>query len=332
MTYLFLEGDKQMLELISLLLFLTLAIVFYVSSKFLIGKQGPISRLKRYIDIEEVKRERKKASTREYKAGLGIIARGIGNAKFLESYKRSTQLQLTRAHILLKAEEYITICIILFFVLSLLTFAVTTSSLCAVVVGTVGWFIPSIVVKSKIKRRIKYLNEQLSDAIVLISNSLKAGYSFFQATDILAREMTGPISEEFTSLQKEINLGVTTEKALENLVERVASDDLELVITAVLIERQVGGNLSEILDNISSTIRERVKIKGEVKTVTAQGRLSGWIISLLPPGLGVILYLMNPKQMSVLFTDPMGIAIVVFSVMMELIGIYIISKIVKVEV
>ena len=184
----------------------------------------------------------------------------------------------------------------------------------------------------KIKKRIKGLNEQLGDAIVMISNSLKTGYSFFQAIDMVAGEMTGPISEEFSILQKEINLGLSTDKALENLSARVSSDDLELVITAVLIQRQVGGNLAEVLDNISATIRDRVRIKGEIKTVTAQGRMSGWVISLLPAGLCLLIYVINPQYMAVLFTRPLGIMMLVISVFMELLGIFFISRIVKIEI
>jgi tight adherence protein B len=149
-----------------------------------------------------------------------------------------------------KHEEFITVCLILFFVMGLLFFVVTNSLLYSAAMAIVGWLAPTFFVRSRIKKRIKSLNEQLSDAIVLISNSLKAGYSFFQAVDIVSKEMSGPIAEEFSLLQKEVNLGLTTEKALENLVSRVKSDDLELVVIAVLIQRQVGGNLSEILDNI----------------------------------------------------------------------------------
>ncbi len=182
------------------------------------------------------------------------------------------------------------------------------------------------------KKRIKLLNNQLGDAIMLLSSSLKAGYSFFQAVDTVTKEMSGPISEEFVIMQKEVNLGVSTEKALENLVQRVGSDDLEMVITAVLIQRQVGGNLSEVLDNISTTIRDRIKIKGEVRTITAQGRVSGLVLSLLPIVLGVLVYMINPSHMQVLFTNPFGIILLVYSGIMELIGIFIIRKIVRVEV
>ncbi|MCX7923414.1 MAG: type II secretion system F family protein [Clostridia bacterium] len=327
-----------MLELTMILTFITVTLLLYPILKVLVGNQKSISRLRRYTNVEEIREEKRRAPQREYKAGLNLIAKTVGNARILDGYKKSIQQQLNRAHVLLKAEEYITICIILFIGFGLLVFSLSSSQPLAnclmytLGAAIIGWLIPAIILKTKIKKRIRYLNEQLGDAIILISNSLKAGYSFFQSVDIVVKEMTGPISEEFALLQKEVNLGVTTEKALENLVSRVSSDDLELVVTAVLIQRQVGGNLAEVLDNISSTIRERVRIKGEVKTVTAQGRMSGLIIALLPPILGLILFVINPEHIKLLITNPLGLLILIFSVLMELIGIYFISKIVKIEI
>lgn len=321
-----------MLQYIFIFSFITALLILYPILKYSISKHNSVLRIKKYIHTDLMRDEKKKASRREYKTGLNILARSVGSVKFLDGYKKAVQNKLTRAHILLRAEEFITICIILFIAVGLAASAVLRSLPFGFAVGIVGWIIPSLLVKVKIKRRIKNLNDQICDAIVLISNSLKAGYSFFQSVDIVSREMTGPIAEEFLLMQKEINLGLTTEKALENLVDRVSSDDLELIVTAVLIQRQVGGNLAEVLDNISSTIRERIKIKGEVKTVTAQGRMSGLIISLLPVVLGLILLLINPEHIYILFTEPLGIAILVFSVFMELIGLYFINKIVKIGI
>lgn len=326
-----------MMNFILISAFLSAFLFAYQILKFLIGKQTPITRLNRYAySIETGTGEKKRSKQKEFKSGLGFIARGVKDAKSLDGYKKKIQLELQRAHIMLKPEEYITVSIILFFVLGTFMFVLSSSSPFAVIIsiigGIAGWILPSVYIKIKIKKRLRVLNDQLNDAIVLISNSLKAGYSFFQAVDIVSNEMTGPMAEEFTQLQKEVNFGTTTEKALENLVSRVISDDLELVVTAVLIQRQVGGNLSEVLDNISTTIRERIRIKGEVKTVTAQGRMSGLIISLLPPALGVILFLINKSHIMVLFTDPIGLGILGFSIFMEIIGIYFISRVVSIEV
>lgn len=326
-----------MMNFILVSTFLSVLLFAYEILKFLIGKQTPIMRLARYTNsVGTGGEEKRRSKQKEFKSGLGFIARGVKDAKALNGYKKKIQLELQRAHILLKPEEYITVSIILFFVFGTFLFALASASSFAVIIaiigGIVGWILPSLYLKIKIKKRIKWLNDQLSDAIVLISNSLKAGYSFFQAVDIVSKEMTGPMAEEFTQLQKEVNFGTTTEKALENLVTRVTSDDLELVVTAVLIQRQVGGNLSEVLDNISTTIRERIKIKGEVKTVTAQGRMSGMIIAMLPPALALILFLINKSHVMVLFTDPIGLIILGFSIFLEFIGIYFISRIVNIEV
>ncbi|NJD01857.1 MAG: type II secretion system F family protein [Ruminiclostridium sp.] len=322
-----------MLELIMFLTFVTLLFITYHLTRFLLVKKNSILRLKSYINVEEMREEKKKSSKREIKSSLNFVSKGIGNVKFLDGYKKKIQVQLTRAHLLLKAEEYITLCLVLFIILFLLVIALKGPLHwpLAILTGIAGWIAPSFILKSKIKKRVKNLNDQLGDAILLISNSLKAGYSFFQAIDTVSKEMAGPISEEFILLQKEINFGLNTDKALENMTSRVMSDDLELVVTAVMIQRQVGGNLAEVLDNISSTIRDRVRVKSEIKTATAQGRMSGLIISLLPIVLGIVVYLINPKLMSLLFTHPLGILILVVSIVMESIGIFLIRKIVQIE-
>jgi len=193
------------------------------------------------------------------------------------------------------------------------------------------YYSPIIILKGKIRQRIKEISNQLGDTIILIANSLRAGYSFLQAIETVAEEMPDPIRKEFRILLKEMNLGISTEQALLNLVNRVPSRDLDLVVTAVLIQRQIGGNLSEILDNISTTIRQRVKLKGEIKTLTAQGRMSGWIIALLPVALGMILYAMNKEYIQLLFTNSLGQMMLLLAVVMELIGVIIIRGIVNIE-
>jgi len=171
----------------------------------------------------------------------------------------------------------------------------------------------------------------LGDALGLVANSLRTGYGFMQALDMVSREMPAPIAPEFGRVLKEMNLGLSTEDAMSNLTTRVNSDDLNLVITAVLIQRQVGGNLAEVLDNIANTIRERVKLKGEVQTLTAQGRISGMIIGGLPFALGVFIYVINPGYMQVLFTNPMGKIVLGVAFVSQVFGMLIIRKIVDIK-
>jgi tight adherence protein B len=321
-----------MLNIIMLMSFTSVFLISYQILKYRDAKKRPINRLEAYTPEVLSSVEKRRKSNRAYRSGIGLMAKGIKNLKFLDGYKKSLQLQLNKASILLKAEEYLTFVIIIVAGAGLITYILTASIFSAFLMSAAGLIIPRLIVKSRIKKRVKNLNEQLGDAITVISNSLKAGYSFFQSINIVVREMSGPISEEFSILEKEISLGLPVENALDNLVKRASSEDLELVVTAVLIQRQVGGNLAEVLDSISSTIRDRIKIKGEVKTITAQGRISGLIISLLPLILGILIYMINPEHMSILFKNKIGILIIVFSVVMQMTGIYFISRIVKIEV
>ena len=324
-----------MLGLLIFLCFISVLLLSYQLFKICFWKNDYVSRLSRYTNIEEAREEKKKSARKDNGGALrGTLSKNIGKVKFLEGYKKKVQIELTRAHLLLKAEEFITLSLILLFVFAAVVLLAEGAAMwpLALIAGIIGWYIPKYVVKSKIKKRVKLLNEQLGDAISMMSNSLKAGYSFFQAVDIVADEMTGPIAEEFEVLKKEVNLGLNTEKALENMVSRVTSEDLELLVTAVMIQRQVGGNLAEVLDNITSTIRDRVKIKGEIKTLTAQGRMSGYVISLLPVILSVLIYMINPQQMSLLFTRTLGQIMVGVALVMEFIGIMLIRKVIKIEI
>lgn len=322
-----------MIFAIVFLSFVSALLLVYPTARFVLVRKNSIARLGKYISVDESRDEKKKDARREHKNSLSFVARGIGSVKFLDGYKKKIQAQLSRAHLLLKAEEFMALSAILFVFAAIIVLLLKGPSywLLGLLAGIAAWFSPLLFLKRKARKRIKLLNDQLGDALGVISNSLKAGYSFFQSVDMVAKEMTGPIAEEFQILQKEINFGLTTEKALENMGSRVSSDDLELIVTAVLIQRQTGGNLAEVLDNISTTIRERVRIKGEIRTVTAQGRISGWVISLLPIVLGFVIYLINPQQMSLLFTRSLGILILAVSAMSEFIGIMFIRKIVKID-
>ena len=156
----------------------------------------------------------------------------------------------------------------------------------ALLVGAlIGFILPRFWLGRRKSGRLNAFNKQLPDTITLIANALRAGSSFLQAMELVVRESRPPISAEFGRVIREVNLGLPFEHALENMVRRVQSDDLELMATAISIQHQVGGNLAEILDSIAYTIRERIRIKGEIRTLTAQQRLSGYVVAVLPIGL-----------------------------------------------
>lgn len=171
--------------------------------------------------------------------------------------------------------------------------------------AVVGFFLPKFYLKLRQRRRLKQFNDQLGDAIQLMANGLRAGYSLLQAMDAVAHELPAPISTEFSRVVREIGLGVDYERAFNNLLRRVPSDDLDLMITAINVQAEVGGNLAEILEIIGFVIRERVRIKGEIRVLTAQAQISGYVISALPIILGFILYAMNPEYIGrMIFTCP----------------------------
>jgi tight adherence protein B len=149
---------------------------------------------------------------------------------------------------------------------------------------------------------------------------------------MVAKDMRPPMSLEFKKMIRQINLGMSVEEALRSLSERIESQDMDLVVTAILIQRQIGGNLAEILDKISDTINGRIKLKRDISTKTAQGRLSGLVLILFVPGLALMIYMMNPKFFNILVTNPIGWALIIITVLLQFIGIYSISKIIKIEV
>ena len=203
----------------------------------------------------------------------------------------------------------------------------------------IGFILPRLWLGRRTKGRLSAFNKQLPDTITLIANALRAGSSFLQAIELVVRESRPPISTEFGRVIREVNLGLPFEQALENMVRRVRSDDLELMATAISIQHQVGGNLAEILDSIAFTIRERVRIKGEINTLTAQQRLSGYVVGFLPIGLAGFLFIAAPNFMAPMFDPrasiiglPAGVIILMFGGVMMFIGFMLIRKIVDIEV
>ena len=188
-----------------------------------------------------------------------------------------------------------------------------------------------LLVSVRVYRRRNAFTEQLGDCLTTIANALRAGYSFPQAVDIVAREMEPPISDEFSQVSREVAMSVPMEAALESMSRRVGSGDLELVVTAVLIQREVGGNLAQILDSISDTIHERIRMKREVFALTAQGRLSALVLLVLPFVMALFLYIFSREQLILLVTDPVGRMALIGSFILEIIGYLVIQRIVHID-
>ncbi len=193
-------------------------------------------------------------------------------------------------------------------------------------------FLPRMIQVMARKRRIHRFGLQLMDALDNMSQALKVGFSLQQAVDLVAREMASPINQEFKIVRHEMNLGVPVDKALENLYRRMHSEDMLLVTAVVGVSKDVGGNLSEIFDNISMTIRGRVHIEEKIRSLTSQGKLQGLICASLPLALGYVLYLVNPGLMEPMVKTPIGWGLIALILVMETLGYIFVRKVVTIEV
>ncbi len=198
--------------------------------------------------------------------------------------------------------------------------------------GLVGFYFPRWYVRFRQRKRLTAFNNQLGDTIVLLSNSLRSGYSLLQSMETVSKELPAPMSIEFARVTREIGLGLTIQEALANLLRRIPSDDLDLMITAINVQHEVGGNLAEILDTIAHTIRERVRIVGEIRSITSQQRLSGTVLSVLPVLLGLVMYAINPGYISGLWASLCGWIMMIVGLILIVSGYFVIRKIASIEV
>lgn len=246
-------------------------------------------------------------------------------------WRSKAEAELSQVDLPLRPEEFVLLHMVLVFLAAFLAYCSGGGILLAGIVAVSAAIIPQLLLRSARRKKVVAFENQLVEGLAIMANSLRAGFSFLQAADTLSKEMPPPLSNEFERLLREMNLGVTTEEALDNLLTRVQSGDLDLVATAVKINRQVGGNLAEVLDKIGETINQRIKLQAELRTLTAQGRISGYIIGLLPVVIVAIVFTINPLYMMTLFSHPLGLVLVMWAVFSEMIGFFLIKKIVSVD-
>jgi tight adherence protein B len=254
--------------------------------------------------------------------------------RVLSSRPRTSKVadQLARADLKLRVSEYFLVVAGAMAAVFILVYTINQNFFVAIIFGGLAYFAPGFYVKYRQRRRSKALNGQLGDTILLLSNALKAGYSFAQSMATIARSAPAPMSDEFNRAVREMNLGITVDEALDHMNQRIQSEDFDLMVTAVQIHRVVGGNLAEILDTIAFTIRERIRIHGEIRTLTAQARASGYIITALPFVLVAILTVVSPTYILPLFREPLGWFFLTLSLVMMAVGYSVIRRIASIEV
>ncbi len=314
-------ADTAYIILISIL-FVTLAFMLTIAFAQSILKDRIMlqKRMEKFFSTDEGKKEyqpKAKKSRKEAKRKIKL------------SQTLATDLQT--AGILMRVEEFVTIWLVVSFVPSGIIALLSGSAPLAVIFAVIGIIIPPMYINKQKKKRVEAFESQLGDALVILCNCLRSGLTLGQAFDNISTEMSEPISKEFLRVCTEMKYGTSLEKALNSMVDRIGSYDLMMAVSAINIQRQVGGNLSEILQNISETIKSRIKLKGEIKVLTATGRASGFVIGFLPIGLGLIIFMLNPDYMISFIQNNVGRILLAVGAVMELIGFLMVKKIITIK-
>lgn len=254
--------------------------------------------------------------------------------KSLFQIKGSQQFhrELESSGIRMSVQEYLLIWISVMILPAALAYFITGRIVTVVPLLIICAFLPPMVVKMFRKKRMEKFSVQLGDALMTVSNCLRSGFSFRQAIERVSTDMPDPIAEEFKLALMEMNYGAPLEAALGGIAERMENRDMEMINSAIMVQQQVGGNLAEVIDNVSNTIKDRIRIRQSLKTLTAQGRISGMILGLLPVFTLILLTILNPDYMSTFYSTDFGKMLMIIATLMECSGYLLIRKIVNIRV
>ena len=311
-------------------LFIVLLVIFILRSR--VRNQQALSRRMRYYAGDMVGEQEKPKESKPLKERLMALLRSSG--KLLSNIRNANGLsiKMQQAGLPIAGTEFLIILGISAALTGLIAFFAVRRWHVALLAAVFVTALEYIYVLVRIDRRSASFTNQLGDCLTMVANALRAGFSFLQAMDMISKEMEPPISEEFQHVMRDIALGASIDRALNDMDKRVGSPDFSLVVTAVLIQQQVGGDLAHILDTISETIQDRIRMRREVKTLTTQGRMSGWILVLTPVGLALFMSSSNPNYLDPLLKHPIGQMILGATIVMEIIGAIVINRIVDIDV
>ncbi len=273
--------------------------------------------------------------------GSNVLKRDSGTFAFLGrlvsgDWSERAAKDLAQAGMSLKVSEFLMMRLLSAggFAVLIILFApgATLGILLAIAAGVLGFMLPAWLVAFRRAGRQKKLNEQLPEMLALISNSLRSGFAFTQAVDLAAEQLEPPISEELKLVQRDTTLGAPMDAALESMADRSGSADFEMMVSSVLIQRTIGGNLSEILDRVADTVKERERLQGEIRSLTASQRFTGLVLSVYPIALGLLFFALAPDTWEVLVTEEAGRIMLALAAVLQVIGIVVIRRILTLEV
>jgi tight adherence protein B len=301
-------------------------IVLFASARLLAGGGSLQQRVQAYATLPELTHQggRKRSALSRMRIRLNAMLSALNSEKLA--------LQLMQANWRMTVTEFVLIRLALTVGGVALGWLTTGSVLPGLGLAMIAYIMPGLILRRKISKRQVGFERQLIDVLVLITGAVRAGFSLLQAIEVVVREMQPPASEEFKRVLRETGLGVALPQALRNLAARMENDDLDLVVTAVEIQYQVGGNLATMLSAVTETIRERVRLFGEVRVLTTQQRYTGYLLSVLPFFIGAMLFIMNPGYMSRLFEPGPILCIPIGALFGILMGHIVIRRIAQIEV
>lgn len=316
--------------LLALSTFFAVTILFKLVFSMIVTKLLYRKRLKRYVGQVGMTNEKKVAipARKEKQSSLKAAAKvieGLLSLKKHENLLMQSGVKLSQGELLIGRFMVAFICFSIFYLYDL-------HIIYTVVFGIAGFQLPVMYAKQKRKIRLQRCSEQLGNALGTMANALRAGFSFMQAMKMVAEEIEDPLGPEFLKALEEIKYGIPMETAFESLAERLPDKELAIVLNTILIQRTSGGNLAYLMETMQETIIDRARVRDEVKTLTAQGRMSSVIITLLPIALALYIKFVNPEYFQMLFSHPLGWVMVVAGCMSIILGWFFIKKIVHIEV
>ena len=309
----------------ALLILIAVLAMFMAVWQFVRTREQASDRLSEYgrssnfvAAVEDNSRASARARKRRYGNGRSSIGANIAT-------------QLSTAGVSLTAAEYVLIIIGLGF-LGLILGTVINGALVGLVVGIILAVVPVVMVRSRISKRKRALTEQLPNVLTLLVSALRAGYGLTQALEMVVDQVEAPASEEFSRVIRSVALGIPVQQALEEMTDRVQTDDIDLVVTAITVQYEMGGNLAETLENIGDTVTDRIRMKREIRSLTAQQRLTGYMLAGLPMMVFLFLFIVSPDYVSGFTTEPILMMIGIFALVMQGTGFLLIRRIVDIEV
>jgi tight adherence protein B len=291
--------------------------------------------------LETFRSERKGKETKQEEGGPVFRKRSYSGLPILSSFlgqlrgSEQVAISLERAGVPLRVGEYYLmryVAAIVFFLVPFIFSQGVFAFVLGACLGVLGYSLPAIWLGAKRSARAKKINGQMVEMLGMVANSLKSGYGLMQSFEFASKQLDAPLATEIKRMLRDANLGMSGEEALQALGERIDSADLEMVLTAINIQRAVGGNLAEILEKVAFTMRERERIRGEIATLTSQQRMTGIIIGGLPVGMGALFMMINPDYMGVLFTTTAGQIMLLLAVGLEVVGAMSMKKILAIEI